>query len=87
MRVPSSLRLISAGLLTTKSKILGCDVAGRVEAVGRNVEQFQPGDEVIILSLEQLSREEAGRIEHRVVHVDEQNHPLRVDVKKAAALK
>jgi len=27
-------------------KILGCDIAGRVEAVGRNAKQFQPGDEV-----------------------------------------
>jgi NADPH:quinone reductase-like Zn-dependent oxidoreductase len=27
-------------------KILGSDIAGRVEAVGRNVQQFQPGDEV-----------------------------------------
>jgi NADPH:quinone reductase-like Zn-dependent oxidoreductase len=27
-------------------KILGSDIAGRVEAVGANVEQFQPGDEV-----------------------------------------
>jgi NADPH:quinone reductase-like Zn-dependent oxidoreductase len=27
-------------------KILGSDIAGRVEAVGRNVTQFQPGDEV-----------------------------------------
>lgn len=30
----------------TKIKILGCDIAGRIEAVGRNVKQFQPGDEV-----------------------------------------
>ena len=29
-----------------KRRILGSDVAGRVEAVGRNVRQFRPGDEV-----------------------------------------
>jgi NADPH:quinone reductase-like Zn-dependent oxidoreductase len=34
------------GLLEPKHKIRGADVAGRVEAVGRNVKQFQPGDEV-----------------------------------------
>lgn len=34
------------GLLKPKIKILGVDVAGRVEAVGSNVTQFQPGDEV-----------------------------------------
>ena len=33
------------GLLKPKI-ILGCDVAGQVEATGRNVKQFQPGDEV-----------------------------------------
>ena len=46
MRVPSFLRLISGRLLTKKDKVLGCDIAGRVEAVGRQVKQFQPGDEV-----------------------------------------
>ncbi|MGZ8786510.1 MAG: NAD(P)-dependent alcohol dehydrogenase [Acidimicrobiia bacterium] len=29
-----------------KNKILGSDIAGRVDAVGRNVKQFQPGDEI-----------------------------------------
>jgi NADPH:quinone reductase-like Zn-dependent oxidoreductase len=40
------VRLMGRGLLTPKDKILGADVAGRVEAVGRNVKQFKPGDEV-----------------------------------------
>ena len=34
------------GLLKPKNKILGADVAGRVEANGSNVKQFRPGDEV-----------------------------------------
>ncbi len=34
------------GLLKPKNKILGSDIAGQVETVGRNVTQFQPGDEV-----------------------------------------
>jgi NADPH:quinone reductase-like Zn-dependent oxidoreductase len=37
---------IMAGLFKPKHKILGADIAGRVEAVGSNVNQFQPGDEV-----------------------------------------
>ena len=34
------------GLLKPKIQTIGCDIAGWVEAVGRNVKQFQPGDEV-----------------------------------------
>jgi NADPH:quinone reductase-like Zn-dependent oxidoreductase len=34
------------GLLKPKYKIPGNDVAGRVETIGRNLKQFQPGDEV-----------------------------------------
>lgn len=43
---PFIVRLVGYGLLTPKHNILGADIAGRVEAVGRNVTQFQPGDEV-----------------------------------------
>ena len=38
------VRFMGEGLLKPKRTILGADVAGRVEAVGRNVKQFQPGD-------------------------------------------
>jgi len=34
------------GLLKPKYNIPGADIAGRVASVGRNVKQFQPGDEV-----------------------------------------
>ncbi|GAJ24891.1 unnamed protein product, partial [marine sediment metagenome] len=34
------------GPLKPKHKILGSDIAGRVETVGRNVKQFQSGDEI-----------------------------------------
>jgi len=34
------------GPLKPKHKILGSDIAGRIEAVGRNIKQFQPGDEI-----------------------------------------
>jgi NADPH:quinone reductase-like Zn-dependent oxidoreductase len=43
---PFLVRLMGFGLLKPKHTILGSDIAGRVEAVGRNVKQFQPGDEV-----------------------------------------
>ena len=42
----SAFRRVGGGLLKPKYKILGTDIAGQVEAVGRNVKQFQPGDEV-----------------------------------------
>jgi NADPH:quinone reductase-like Zn-dependent oxidoreductase len=40
------VRLMTGGLLKPKNTRLGSDVAGRVEAVGGNVTQFRPGDEV-----------------------------------------
>ena len=42
---PLPFRLV-AGLRKPKFKIIGNDIAGSVEAVGRNVTTFRPGDEV-----------------------------------------
>lgn len=42
---PFMIRLMF-GLQKPKHEILGTDVAGCVEAIGKNVTQFQPGDEV-----------------------------------------
>ena len=43
---PYLVRLLGFGLLKPKRATPGSDVAGRVEAVGQNVTQFQPGDDV-----------------------------------------
>jgi NADPH:quinone reductase-like Zn-dependent oxidoreductase len=43
---PLMLRLAVGGLLKPKHPIPGAAIAGRVEAVGKSVTQFQPGDEV-----------------------------------------
>ena len=44
---PLYVRLVGFGFWKPKVLILGSDIAGRVEAVGRNVTQFRPGDEVL----------------------------------------
>lgn len=43
---PFLVRLMAGGLLKPAHTILGADIAGRVEAVGSQITQFQPGDEV-----------------------------------------
>jgi aspartate 1-decarboxylase len=42
---------------------------------------YQPGDYVIILSLEQMSRQKAAKIRHRVVYLNDDNQVLRVETK------
>lgn len=46
MRGTPYLLRLQAGLFRPKNSGFGVDVAGRVEAVGKNVSEFQPGDEV-----------------------------------------
>lgn len=43
---PFMVRFMGGGLLKPKNRILGTDMAGRVEAVGEKTAQFKPGDEV-----------------------------------------
>jgi len=43
---PLEYRLMSGLLEPKKTKILGCDIAGRVEAVGKNAKQFHRDDDV-----------------------------------------
>ena len=46
LRADPFLARLNMGLIKPKHQILGADVAGRVESVGRNVKQLRPGDEV-----------------------------------------
>src|SRR5687768_16061682 len=46
MRAKPSFSRATLGLLRPKHRILGVDIAGRVETVGSGVTQFKPGDEV-----------------------------------------
>jgi len=50
LRGDSFIIRVMNGLLKPKHKILGDDIAGRVEAIGINVKQFQPGNEVFGIS-------------------------------------
>ena len=43
---PFIIRMMVGGLLKPKYHIQGSDLAGTVESVGKNVTEFQPGEEV-----------------------------------------
>ncbi len=64
--------------------IPGQSGSGEICLNGCPARLFQPGDQVIILSLEQMTRQEAASVEQTVVYVDANNKPVRNEIKKAA---
>jgi NADPH:quinone reductase-like Zn-dependent oxidoreductase len=72
------------GLLRPKHKILGVDIAGRVEAVGSGVTRFKPGDEVYANLLEHGY---GGFAEYVSVPVDAMSlKPANLSFEEAAAV-
>lgn len=56
---------------------------GEIQLNGCPARLFQPGDKVIILSLEELTRQEAAKVVQKVVHVGPKNEISRVELKAA----
>jgi aspartate 1-decarboxylase len=65
--------------------IPGTPGKGEVLLNGCPARLFHPGDQVIVLSLEQLTRAEAARKKQKVVHVNAKNRVIRVEVKRPYA--
>jgi NADPH:quinone reductase-like Zn-dependent oxidoreductase len=77
---PFLVRLMGFGLLKPKHHILGADMAGRVEAVGKDVNQFKAGDEVFGSSM-------GGFAEYACVHEGKLVlKPIAVTFEQAAAV-
>ena len=57
---PFALRLMGSGLRRPKARVPGTDLSGVVEAVGRDVTTFRPGDEVFGESLRGFSWRNGG---------------------------
>jgi aspartate 1-decarboxylase len=57
---------------------------GEIQLNGCPARLFHTGDEVIVLSLEQMTRAEAAKIKQKVVHVGANNAIARVEIKDAA---
>lgn len=65
--LPYPLRLAGFGLRRPKHPVLGADLAGVVEAVGKDVTRFSPGDEVFGIGQGSFA-EYALAPEHKLAH-------------------
>ena len=65
--LPYPIRLAGYGLRAPKNPVIGSDVAGVVEAVGKNVTRFQPGDEVFGIGKGSYA-EYARAVEDKLAH-------------------
>ena len=63
-----TIRMMRWGI--SKLKIPGADIAGMVEAVGRNVKKFKPGDEVYAELGVAGSRARQGKSRHHCGSVE-----------------
>ena len=55
---------------------------GEIQLNGCPARLFHTGDKVIVLSLEQMTREEAAQVKQKVVHFGPNNKITRVDIKE-----
>lgn len=79
----SALNRLMNGMRKPKRQILGSDIAGRIEALGRNITQFQVGDEVY----GDLSGRWGGLAEYVCAREDEVAHkPAQMSFAEAAAI-
>ncbi len=75
------IRITTLGFRKPSHKILGDDIAGEVESVGKNVKNFKPGDEVFGMSNWGAFAEYRCVPENRIIH-----KPTNISYEEAAAV-
>src|SRR3712207_647892 len=70
--LPYPIRLAGYGLRAPKNPVIGSDLAGVVEAVGKDVSRFQPGDEVFGIgegSYAEYARAPENKLAHKAANL------------------